>query len=932
MRIKEDRSERGFVLGLLILAIGIGIGRLMDSESTEPLVTSAEEVLSGLVSKTHLHKNLRQRAESPTLPDNGLETLTVTFSTESAGVLQRVRDRAMDRGMIIQTPEDTVPALLGYEDEELEATIRIKGDWTDHVSTSKWSLRIKLEDGKLFGMRSFSIQAPFTRGILWEWLVLEAARRERILAPRSTFVNVIINNNFTGVYFLEEHFGKEMLESQGRREGPILLWDEDTRWKFLLQARSVYSKDIKLPIPLSARRSINLGPPIVRAYGEKRLGEIESLSRSFYSGVEQMRGLQNLVLTAHTTEDRMRRLQALTDVEGATIDSLVDTDRLSCAHALASLFQVQHSLYWQNMRFYHDPVTDRLEPILFDNMAHEPSKPDPVMFRKRGLMPPFWTSNTYYNGVFAYLGRMCRPDYLDTLFADLGDDLRRFEAALSEEETISQEHTVAGMMQRLRAEQGYLRNVIYPVDPVNFSAVYELDEDDDERVSGTMEVTAWSNTKSPVVIEGFRLSNDFILPALATMTPDSLGTTPTSEGGVVLPRDGRCITFRFRMDERLGSLENIDLILRDLREEAEGRARKLDLDVDVMFRSIAAEDAQAEKLDFRRRDATWLLEKGRPDALSLVEALERYPFLAYEPEESRLVLQPGTWEVQGDLLVPSGFPLYAKGKMRLQFEEGAVLLTDSPLIFEGTLKSQIILEPQKRVESWGGVVVLKSQGRSVWSHVKVRDTDAVNRAGWVVTGGITFYHSAVTMRDCLIQGTLAEDGTNVFGADVLMERVTFAECVSDSFDGDFVTGTLRDCTFRDGLADGVDFSGSQVDIVNCEFVSMGDKAISAGENSSIRVFGGFANGVSIGIAAKDSSVVEVQSMTIHGARNYALAAFIKKPEFGPASLICTDVVIERSGLGDAIVQTNCTIELNGVTLPTTDLNVKQLYKEKILGQ
>ena len=61
-------------------------------------------------------------------------------------------------------------------------------------------------------MRTFSIQAPQTVGLLWEWLMLAALRRENVLAARSTFVNVIINGNDAGVYFLMEHFGKELLE------------------------------------------------------------------------------------------------------------------------------------------------------------------------------------------------------------------------------------------------------------------------------------------------------------------------------------------------------------------------------------------------------------------------------------------------------------------------------------------------------------------------------------------------------------------------------------------------------------------------------------------------------------------------------------------------------------------------------------------------
>jgi hypothetical protein len=128
-----------------------------------------------------------------------LERIELVIPESSAAVLQRVRDAALERGIIVQTDADTVPGELVVDGERHAIELRIKGDWTDHVDGARWSYRIRLAKGADRGMREFSIQAPKTRGYLWEWVVHEAARRERVLAPRSTFVEVVQNGHPLGV-------------------------------------------------------------------------------------------------------------------------------------------------------------------------------------------------------------------------------------------------------------------------------------------------------------------------------------------------------------------------------------------------------------------------------------------------------------------------------------------------------------------------------------------------------------------------------------------------------------------------------------------------------------------------------------------------------------------------------------------------------------
>ncbi len=918
MLTKPERSS-GTWAGLGILAIGIAIGTLArPSRWFEGAGSGARrEPFPALVPK--------RPGETP--PANGLASIELVIPDSSAAVLQRVREEALLRGIITQTDADTVPAEFAFEGTRQPAEIRIKGDWTDHVDGERWSYRIRLKTGTFRGMREFSIQAPKTRGYLWEWLVHEAARRERVLVPRSTFLNVVQNGHAMGVYFLEEHFEKELLESQGRREGPIVVWDESTLWSTLLQEGNVPAKGVRAFESQLQAGAHTLEPAEVRAFGEKRLSSIEGLNRSLHAALDQMKALRALALADQPETDRRRVLEAMDELRGRTLAELVDVERMAAAHALLSLFQSEHALAWHNMRFYRDPVQARLEPILFDCAVQDPAGRDPVPWRTTGLAAAFARSPGYYEALFTHLGRMLRSDWLDGLFGAIEPELAIFEAALRAEGELPVGCSSGEMKQRLRAQLVYLRKACLPSDGVNFEASYELTDVERNAGEGWLEVRAWATTRSPVLVEGFRFSNGAFSPAASVLAAGSPGAHAHARG-VVLPTDGCAALFRFPMDERLANLETVEKLTRALRQELSAD-QPLDLDVRALHRLLASEEEHEELLSFRR--GLQRAEGDRPRAPSLAEALERHPFLRYDFARGELSGLAGTWDVVGDLVLPSGIGLELVPGTTLRFQEGAVLLADAPLAFAGTTQAPIVLAPGEGAASWAGVVVLGADGRSEWSDVVVRKTTAAARGGWIQTGAVTFYRSPVTLVRCHFEGTEAEDALNVFAADLRLDTVTFSGARSDCFDGDFVTGELVNCVFRDGLADGIDVSGADVRIQDCRFEHLGDKALSIGERSKARIEGGQAIDVAVGVAAKDASEVVVTGLTIE-ARNYALAAFVKKPEYGPARLIARGLTIRGAGLGQTIAQTGCVLELDGNLVPTQDIDVEASYQEGVLGR
>ncbi len=86
----------------------------------------------------------------------------------------------------------------------------------------------------------------------------------------------------------------------------------------------------------------------------------------------------------------------------------------------------------------------------------------------------------------------------------------------------------------------------------------------------------------------------------------------------------------------------------------------------------------------------------------------------------------------------------------------------------------------------------------------------------------------------------------------------------------------------------------------------------------------------IGIASKDLSIVTADTLIIDTARVTGLAVYIKKPQYGSATIMATNVSFlntERI----AINQTHNKLLLNRDEIPSEDIDVDALYDAGILG-
>ena len=864
------------------------------------------------------------------LPPSPLEQIRITVAEGDARILQSVRDQALRDGLI--TIRDVVPATVRVRDKEVPAQIRIKGDWTDHVETDKWSFRIEVEDSVL-GMRRFSIQNANTRTYTLEWLFLEFARRTGVLAPRSMFVDVVVNNNRMGVYQLEEHFTKEMLESQGRRDGPIVHFDEDPVWSTFLKFRQFYTEHERGPVLVAQAREAWIAE--VDAFDEKRLTRVDELNQRLHRALDQLRDAQRILIQNLSDEQDLLKREALADLQGQTIDDLFDTEKLARLLALCSLFDAKHGLAQHQWRFYHDPMLDRLEPIAFDMTWGPGTSRTTELAIFDPSVKDYLRSRRYYEEVFHSLARLSEPGFLEGLLEDVRADYERFSGALAAEGELPDWCRFDVISSAMKERRAHFRRLLSPTDIAMFSCtVYEDEEAETPRevgltqeldtVPGTLEVEAWAITLLPVTVESFRFSNGTEVTAAESVVDKK---HLRDDGTVVLPREGQHVTFRFPLDKRLEYLRQVQGFKQAIREQTEPD-KNIKVQISAVYRPITASESRVTPLYLRRLASPLNLSERRPPQPEMIAALDQHEFLAYDVGTDRLSVRPGEWEVDGDLLIPDGQVLYMTGGTTLRFQPGAVVLTTAPLQWVGTQTQEILLEPTDESDGWGGLVVLKSgTQRSRLEWVTIRRTKGIARGAWQTTGGVTFYASEVDLVNCRFEESLGEDALNIFGCEFTMVGVAMSGAQSDLFDGDFVQGTIDNCSFASSVGDAVDFSGSTVAVSNCTFDSIGDKCVSAGERSDVRVTACAVTSTSIAVASKDLSKVEVEGLRVERASKYVFATYIKKPEFGPSSLTATGLEMGEGVDARHLCQLTCVLEVDGKTIPGTQVDVSTLYDE-----
>lgn len=513
-----------------------------------------------------------------------------------------------------------------------------------------------------------------------------------------------------------------------------------------------------------------------------------------------------------------------------------DIDRLAKFYAISEVMKAYHSTIWHNMRFYYNPVIKRLEPIGFDGFTPE----GPYDFHK----------NAFYGA------------YRSSSFHDID---QHPDTALFRDEEFNKAYT------------SYLEKYSDEIFISNFLRGIEDVLESRERLIRT-QVTDYQYDRQEVLQQGkniqaaLEIRNDLSVHAYTNNCDvKHCITSITNNHTLPLVYLGSSKTKKF-LDQKKNAL-----LYPNRRDNTkEYKSFKVPTDHKYVHYKLAGSEET-----YYSRIKPWSSPQAKINSDLLTPQLQLPDHTAILQDQSAIVFRKSNYDIAEPIIIPAGYKVVFEQGADLDFQNRSYFLSYSPVYINGSTDDLVTIRSSDK--SSQGFHVLQAAKTSTLKHCAFQSLNTLEEGSWQMTGAVTFYESPVELSDVVISHNFCEDALNIIRTDFSAIRLHINNTFADGFDSDFCHGTLSDAMFVNTGNDGIDFSGSTVDISNIILKNIGDKGISAGEQATLKVKSAEIDQAVIGVASKDLSTVTIENISLRNC-NKGFAAYQKKPEFGPGSI------------------------------------------------
>jgi len=791
----------------------------------------------------------------PDFANKDIEPLNIFIDTIQMQKLYSVRERAFNNGVYESIDDDWVKGMAFYKGNMMKIETRLKGDWLDHMRGKKWSFRIKLKNNESFNrQRVFSIQNPITRDLLSEWTSHQLFAQEDQLTTRYTFLPVKINNKSRGIYACEEHFAKQLIEYNKRREGPILKLTDDTYWRL----KKIYKKDkqyFNLPEYNAAQ---------ITSFGLDKLLKDPLMKKEFIIG-------QNLYYSyIHGNKPTSK---------------IFNTDKIAKYFALLDLTKTYHGTVWFNMRFYYNPVISRLEPIGYDGYtdggAWDNYKRPIFGFVRYGdnitkkneldcTLYRLFDDKIFLDKYISYLQKYSSEDFINSFMKSVNKDQQYYENILKEEfpEYNYDYNYLKNNAKAIRAELPkfikYVNNnpdfAKFAFDVVghknNYSQGFHR-EIPELYVNAYLEKENKKDNTSQIKIENYYTRKIHIL---------GTGNKETKITNYQYPSP---------------TLESFNKIF--------GKPSYIKSDTLAKYLFFVVE---GEQETFTSVIQQYPSPKGTIPEDSLI-ALHEFENAKYLNIKGKNIVFTGkNIVIDTSLIIPAGYDVTIPAGTHIDIINNANILSYSTMHINGTKNSRVIISSSDKTAK--GFYLLQAPQKSNYNYVDFSYLGSLDYSGWTLPGSVCVYESEIDMDNVSFSNNQnCDDALNTIRSKVKVSNCSFSHTFADAFDSDFCTGNVDNCTFDKVGNDAIDFSGSEISIKNSHIMSANDKGISGGEESTLNVENTIIEHCNIGIASKDLSNVCVVKSQINNCA-YAFVALRKKPEYGGAEIMARRMQLKNN--------------------------------------
>ena len=259
---------------------------------------------------------------------SNFEKINLEIGFEDILIIENLRSESLAKGEL--PPRHLLPRIniaIKYNDKTYNGDARLKGDRIIHFEKKNTtSYKIELDkENYIFGLKKFSIQKPSIRNYVHEWIFHELANEFGIIKLTYKFVQLYVNGEKHGLFVVEEGFGKELIERNERRNGPIFGLNEDLNYS-----------------------NIN---PVFEIYNKKFWNRPENEPTALIAS---------------------QKLRDFFDKK-IKLDEVFDLDKWASYFAIIDLTGTWHGALLKSVKFYYNPINGLFEPIPFDGHRFKPN-------------------------------------------------------------------------------------------------------------------------------------------------------------------------------------------------------------------------------------------------------------------------------------------------------------------------------------------------------------------------------------------------------------------------------------------------------------------------------------------------------------------------------------------------------------------------------
>jgi len=358
-----------FLLSLTLIWYGAVL------QKNQTMATMQQLVFNGLETKLSVFSNyLSGFLSSP-------DRIYIDVNFEGMQLLNFARESALSKGIITDEEQEvSVKAKLSVGSRTYNVKLSPTGQNLDMIgSIDKRAFKVKVMEGKkIYGMQEFKLLPPISRHHIVEWIGHALENKEGLIALRYFFIEATLNGNNLGVYAVEEHFNKELLENRKAREGIIF----------------------------SAK------PDKLKIFNEKKISKNPNKKN-------QVRLLKSALQSVKNNEIDIARI--------------FDLNKFASHFAIVDLMDGYHAV-GDNSFYYFNPVTSLIEPITreYNSLRYSGGQPNvsELMIEMSQIDGDGWAfanklfkNKEFVSKYISQLLKLSDPKYLDDFFEEIDEDL-----------------------------------------------------------------------------------------------------------------------------------------------------------------------------------------------------------------------------------------------------------------------------------------------------------------------------------------------------------------------------------------------------------------------------------------------------------------------------------------------------------------------------